>query len=282
LLDPEKFLLIKRGSSQPGAPDTQCAMASRVALSAESALQDGLSEFRLFLQSHPRFCGLSLHSILALEKAARRVDADKGSYIQHMGRDAGGIFILTQGIVEAVTVLPTGEEHLLALLHPGAMLGITAAFVPDRAVRRQNWLAHSDAVLWRIPIPDFRQCAAADPKVVDMVLAAMSARIQWLMDEVAAAAVLPAERKVIRCLLGVNEPPEPRSGHRADLLMVTHSKLALMLGLTRQSVAKVLRDLEARGLVRIERYRISVLSISALQAYGSQRGVARFSAADAS
>lgn len=254
-------------------------MTPSPALATDSLVMDSPSEFGQFLRSHPRFARLSINSVLGLQKAARRVVANKGSCIQHVGSDAGGVFLLTQGVVEAVTVLRTGEEHLLALLHPGALLGITAAFVPDRAMRRQNWLAHSDAVLWRIPIPDFRQCVASDPGMSEMVLSALSARIQWLTDEVAAAAVLPAECKVIRCLLGVGEPPEPRLHRGTAALLVTHSKLALMLGLTRQSVAKVLRDLEARGLVQTERYRVKVLSATALRAYGLQRGAARVSAA---
>jgi CRP-like cAMP-binding protein len=248
-------------------------------LTTDPLVMDSPSEFGQFLRSHPRFARLSINSVLSLQKTAHRVVANKGSCIQHVGSDAGGVFLLTQGVVEAVTVLRTGEEHLLALLHPGALLGITAAFVPDRAMRRQNWLAHSDAVLWRIPIPDFRQCVASDPGMSEMVLSALSARIQWLTDEVAAAAVLPAECKVIRCLLGVGEPPEPQLHRGTAALLVTHSKLALMLGLTRQSVAKVLRDLEARGLVQTERYRVKVLSATALRAYGLQRGAARVSAA---
>lgn len=265
-----------------GVRDTKCVMTSRVAFHRDAVAQNGASELGQFLRTHSRFNRLAMESILGLQKGARRVTADKGSYIQHVGREAGGIFILTQGIVEAVTVLPTGEEHLLAFLHPGAMLGVTAAFVPDLPMRRQNWIAHEDAVLWRMPISVFRQFVAADPQLMRMVLVAMSSRIQWLMDEVAAAAVLPAECKVIRCLLGVNEPPEPRSLDIGNSLMVTHSKLALMLGLSRQSVAKVLRELEQRGLVRIERYRISVLSASALQAYGLQCGAARTSEAGVS
>ncbi len=106
------------------------------------------------------------------------------------------------------------------------------------------------------------------------VLDSMASRIQWLMDEVAAAALLPAQAKVIRCLLGMHEPPEPKLAGRASVLKMTHAKLAQMLGLTRQSVAVVLKDLEARQLIRVERYHIEVLAKSALAEFGAECGAA--------
>lgn len=183
--------------------------------------------------------------------------------------------MLAQGIVEAVTTLNTGDEHLLAFLYPGALLGLTAAFLQEPPLRRQNWHAHTAVLLWRFPVENFRECFFQDRAVATTVMESMAGRIQWLMDEVAAAALLPAQCKVIRCLLGMNAPPEPKSVARSSILKLTHAKLARMLGLTRQSVAVVLKDLEARQLVSVERYNIRVLSKSALAEFGAECGAAR-------
>ena len=132
---------------------------------------------------------------------------------------------------------------MLALLHPGAVLGLTAAFLKTAPVRKQNWVAHSSVALWRIPVEDFRDCCSRDSAMAETMLDSLASRVQWLMDEVAAAAILPARCKVIRCLLGFNLPPEPAANPAHSSVRLTQAKLAQMLGLTRLSVANVLMEL---------------------------------------
>lgn len=233
------------------------------------------SGLKLFMRAQPRFQKWSDATLSQLQSAATPVYRPEGSLVQHAGGNATDIFILTHGVIETWTTLSTGEEHLLALLTEGSLLGLTSMFLPDEPLRRQNWVAHTSVVLWRVPIVVFKQCFNQDSGVAATVLQSMASRIQWLMDEVAATAILPAECKVIRCLLGFSLPPEPSGLSDQPGIKLTHAKLALMLGLTRQSVAQVLKKLEARNLILVERLKIEIISRSALLEYGFECGASR-------
>lgn len=247
-------------------------------MNGDSLPNDSALGLKLFLSTHPRFCRWSENTTQKLESVATSVYRSEGSYVQHAGETVGAVFVLAHGIIEAFSTINTGEEHLLAFLHPGSVLGLTGAFLQETPLRRQNWVAHTPVKLWRIPIRDFKDCFFEDREVADSVLHSMSARIQWLMDEAASLAILPAQCMVIRCLLGMNAPPEPMMAREnGAVFKLTQAKLGLMLGLTRQTVRVVLRDLEVRGLVRIERCNIRVLSYPALSAYGAECGAARLS-----
>lgn len=160
-------------------------------------------------------------------------------------------------------------------LHPGLIMGLPAVFLPEPASRQQTWVAHSEVIYWRIPLTEFKACFWADRAIAESVLRLFSEHIDWLTQTAAKLALLPAQCMVLSCLLDFVPNTDGRNGRPKHPLMLTQTKLAAILGLSRQSVSAVIRDLETRGMVRVTAKNIEIVSEENVRAYAIECGAAR-------
>lgn len=229
----------------------------------------------VFMRSHPKFRGWSAQTLQRFEDAGTRIALPAGAVIHHSGMPAADVCILTEGVVETLTALSSGEEHSTAFWHPGVILGMPAVFMPAGSRRRQTWTAHTDVTFWRVQLDAVRTSFWEDRVMAEAVVAGLGRRIVWLTEELAHATLLPAECKVLAKLLMLNDLEGVAGDGPMHPLRMTQGKLAEILGLTRQSVGRVLKDLENRGLVKIGRFSIDLQSIEGLRAYALECGAAR-------
>lgn len=228
-----------------------------------------------FLRVHSAYSAWAPETHVRLAEVATRVQRPEGVTLLHAGTAAEHVYLLSYGVVEAVTVISSGEQHVSTFMHAGACMGLAALFLKPPVVRQQIWIAHTDVIYWRIPVSDFRECFWSDRVMAESLLHTLAARVVWLTQAVGKATLLPAQCKVLACLLDLAEPTSFGGDGRSQPLKLTQAKLAQMLGLTRQSVSNVLRDLEARGMITVARQKIEVVSSAQLRKYAIECGAAR-------
>jgi CRP/FNR family transcriptional regulator, cyclic AMP receptor protein len=164
--------------------------------------------------------------------------------------DAGdGCYQLDQGLLKVVVASPSGEERIIAILGPGAIVGELAMI--DGLPRSASVVALHDCVLRFVSREAFKQCANTGPETHQVLLAMLAARLRQVDEALAATTFLTVKARVARALLELAEYiGQPSSaGHIVFHEKISHADLAAMAGVARENVSRVLGEWRRRKLV---------------------------------
>jgi CRP/FNR family transcriptional regulator, cyclic AMP receptor protein len=199
----------------------------------------------------------------SLARQARKINCPKGHIINADALNGDAFYLLVKGVFELQITVASGRRQLLTNMHPGVLFGLTSVYAAIPSDDRQELVANTESVVWRIPFEPFNDCLLQDRAMLRTVLANLASSTRMLIDEVANCSLLTAHGRVARCLLmSASEPAYHVLGHRAGSLplRLSQADLARMLGLSRQSVGNILREFESARLVELGRERIELLS----------------------
>jgi CRP-like cAMP-binding protein len=186
----------------------------------------------------------------------------KGDILFHEGDPGDSIHLIVEGRVAARSTTPTGESVTFAVVGPGEMIGELA--VLGAAARRTLTVVALEPVyslaLRREVFDSLRQ---RHPAIDRALIAMLAARVEALSDRLREALFVPADKRVIRQLVGLVEQYGTRNG--AVHIPLTQADIAHMAGTTRPTANRVLRGLVADGVVRLRRGRIEIANVPALR-----------------
>jgi CRP/FNR family cyclic AMP-dependent transcriptional regulator len=189
--------------------------------------------------------------------------------------DAGdGCYRLDQGLLKAVVASRRGEERIIAILGPGAIVGELAMI--DGLPRSASVVALHDCVLRFVSREAFMQCANTHAEIHQVLLAILAARLRQVDEALAATTFLTVKARVARALLELAEHiGEPLGGHIVFNERISHADLAAMAGVARENVSRVLSEWRRRKLVTGSSRRFCLDNLAALKREmksGSERG----------
>ena len=181
--------------------------------------------------------------------------------------DAGdGCYRLDQGLLKVVVTSPRGEERIVAILGPGAVVGELAMI--DRLPRSASVVALRDSVLRFITREVFEKSVKAHPEAYQALLEILASRLRQADETLAAASFLTVKARVARALLELAELVGKPSGRGRVVLdeKISQVDLAAMAGVARENVNRVLGEWRRRNLVVIgDSSRYYVNDIAALK-----------------
>ena len=188
-----------------------------------------------------------------------------GEIICHEGDLADTMHFVVEGRVVARRASEAGDVHAYSLMGPGQAFGELGMI---RAGRRRTVTieAIERTVTMTLAYADFERLCAGHPEVNRLLLRLLVARIDRLTDALMEALHAPAEQRVIRRLVnlcGVYSTPAQRSS--PVTVSLNQTGLAELAGVTRPTANRVLRRLEAEGVVELHRGRITVHDLQALR-----------------
>ena len=113
---------------------------------------------------------------------------------------------------------------------------------------------------------DFDALCRAHPAIQRGVSTLLAARVRRLSEHLSEALFLPAEARIVRRLVDLAD--EYGSGPRADRVVIplSQTEVAELAGAARPTTNRVLRALEAAGVVALHRGRVEVTDRDALRA----------------
>jgi CRP/FNR family cyclic AMP-dependent transcriptional regulator len=144
---------------------------------------------------------------------------------------------------------PRGEEPIIAILGPGAIVGELAMI--DGLPRSASVVALHDCALRFVSRENFKQCVKTHPETWETLLAILAARLRQVDEDLAAAAFLTVKARVARALVQLAEYiGQPCSeGHIVFHERISQADLAAMAGVARENVSRVLGEWRRRKLV---------------------------------
>lgn len=202
-----------------------------------------------------------------LLQPARRVQLARGERLFARGDANSGLYAVLSGAISVGAVGPSGKEALVAVAEAPQWFGEIA--VIDGGPRTHNADAREASTLLWLPLADLHALLAEDPRRWQAFGQLAMEKLRALFTSVEELALLPAPARVARRLLSLaTAHGQLAEGQSRGALQLNQEQLGAMLALTRQTVNLVLKDFEARGLLRCQYGRIDILDAEALAREG--------------
>lgn len=215
--------------------------------------------------ANPWFAGLSARNRQALLTAAELVHLRAGEMLYRQGDAPGGFFGIVSGSFKVSTLREDGKEGILVVIEPGNWLGETSLF--DGLQRPHDVTALGPAEVLVVGQPAFDQLMAS-PAFARAMCVLLTSRVRLLYGLVEDTMLRAISTRVARRLLALARGDSAVLKDSRSVLPVSQEALAMMLGVTRQTLSKELKLLVRDGVVRIGYGRLEILSLSALEARG--------------
>jgi CRP/FNR family cyclic AMP-dependent transcriptional regulator len=212
-----------------------------------------------FLASIPLFSGLQRDEIQKFADLTRERSYPKGSVILFQDDPGDSLFVLRAGRVKVVLIGEDGREVILGVLEPGAHFGELALI--DDQPRSAHVIAMEDAQLLILRREDFRRRVEANPSVAWALLSELSRRLRRADVKIGGLVLLDVPGRIARLLLDLAD----ESGSEAIDKPLTHQTIAQMIGASRETVSRAMKEFQDAGLITVERRRIAVGDREALE-----------------
>lgn len=214
-----------------------------------------------------RRCLLFAHaettSLLIVADKLRTRHYRRNEVIFHQGDPGDSLHILASGAVKIVLPSAEGDEAIIATLRPGDFFGELALL--DGAPRSATTTALEATETLVLPRATFRELLDADPRLRDALYTGLATELRRLTGHVEELHFLDLAGRLAMRLSRLAAEASPNSHGEVRLdWPYTQSDLAAMIGGTRQTVNKLLSDLVAEGLVRVERDTLVIADVDRL------------------
>jgi CRP/FNR family transcriptional regulator len=216
------------------------------------------------LKRVPLFSGLTDND---LEKIARNTvlrHYRRNSTVFVEGERVHTFYFIQSGIVKVTKVDDNGNEQVICLLKKEDMFPHVGFF--GNSPYCGTAITVTDSQLLAIPTDDFDRLLDSNPLIAKSVMKMMDKRLLYMKKRLQEVISGDVQRKVVITLLRLVEEYGIR---REDGVFVsiplTHQDFANMLGMSRESVTRVLNQLKKDQLLDINRKGILIYNLDALQ-----------------
>jgi CRP-like cAMP-binding protein len=218
-----------------------------------------ISQTADFLATIPLFNGLQRDELQRFADLTRERSYPKGSVILFQDDPGDSLFVLRSGRVKVVLIGEDGREVILGVLEPGAHFGELALI--DDQPRSAHVIAMEDANLLILRREDFRRRVEANPSVAWALLTELSRRLRRADVKIGGLVLLDVPGRIARLLLDLAD----EAGNDMIEKPLTHQTIAQMIGASRETVSRAMKEFQDSGLITVERRKIAVGDREALE-----------------
>jgi len=205
-----------------------------------------------FLATVPLLSGLDATEVARFAELTRERSYPRGSVILFEDDPGDSLFIVRHGRVKVVLIGEDGREVILGLLGPGAHFGELS--IIDGAPRSAHVIATEDSQLIVLRREDFRRRVNESPAVAWALLVELSRRLRRADEQIGSLVLLDVDGRIARLLLDA----AAEAGGSAIEKRLTHQTIAQMIGASRETVSRAMRNFQDQGLIRVEHRQISI------------------------
>ena len=217
------------------------------------------------LRRVPIFTSLGAGQILEISRVARRQRYDRDDVVFYQGDPGDTFYVILQGQVKVSVSSSEGQEAILVMLDAGDSFGEFALL--DEQPRSATIQATRPTEVIAIRKEEFHRIIRQSPEIALGLLRVMTKRLRDTDQLVQDAAFLDVAERLAKKLLSLVEQHGRITGRGIELdIHLTQQDLAAMIGATRESVNKQLGAFRDRGILAVDRQRITILRPEALRA----------------
>jgi len=225
--------------------------------------QDSAFDVPRYLAALPLFQDMAPDQLRRVAAASQLRRLARGEMVFRVGDRCAEFYVTVFGQIKLFALSAGGQEKVVELVGPGMSFAEAPMFVGG--AHRVNGQTLADTLLLAISKQTVLAEIAHDPDFALRMLAALSRRQHRLMEDVEAYSLHSGLRRVVDFLLHELEGSGP-AGTTVSL-PASKATVALRLSLTPEYFSRVLHQLEAAGLLRIDKRTISIHSPQCLRAF---------------
>lgn len=212
------------------------------------------------------FSGLSTEFQEALLAAAsvRTVSVDERLFSR--GDAPDGLYAALEGAIRVTGLGTSGKEAVLAVVEPPQWFGEIAVF--DGLARTHDAIAAVESKVLHVPSGALDALLAANPQWWRDLALLVTAKLRLAFVMMEDTALLPLAPRVARRLVLMAEGYGEWSDRSRRVVKVRQEILAAMVSSSRQTTNQVLKELEARGLIKLSYGEIEILDLEGLRREG--------------
>ena len=171
-----------------------------------------------------------------------------GEALFRAGDLGDGCYRIQTGLVKVVVASKRGEERIISLLGPDAIVGELSMI--DGGPRSASVIAIADCSLSFLSRAKFQTCIDSRPELTSYLVKTLAGRLREADDSLAATTFLSVKGRLARALLNVAEyVGEERGGGIQLRLKISQGDLAAMAGVARENVSRTMSEWRKRDVV---------------------------------
>lgn len=198
----------------------------------------------------PLFAGLSDADLAAVAGLCRERSYPKGSVIVFEDDPGDAMYLVASGQVKVVHIAEDGREVILSVMGAGAFFGEMA--VIDDEPRSAHVIAMEESVLLILRREDFYSQLKQSPDTAIALLRELSSRLRNADEKIANLVLLDVNGRVANLLLRMADEEDGELITRR----LTHHTIAQMIGSSRETVSRTMRNLVDREIIDVTRRQI--------------------------
>lgn len=212
-----------------------------------------------FLATVPLFSRLDPGELARFAEVTREKHYPKASVILFEDDPGDSLYIVREGRVKVVLVGEDGREVILGMLGVGEHFGELSLI--DDQPRSAHVIAMEDSLLLVLRRDDFRRRVDASPQVAWSLLIELSRRLRRADGKIGGLVLLDVPGRIARLLLDF---AAEHDGTKIEKPL-THQTIAQMIGASRETVSRAMREFQDDGWIAVERRTISIANRAALE-----------------
>ena len=211
----------------------------------------------------PLFNGLEREELECIRTELGQLNVPRGTVLYRRGERCSGIHVVVSGHVKVVLGTANGAEKVVELAGPGQTLGETAVFL-DRP-HKTSAETLSDSRLLHIAKHQVFAAVQKHPGFAQRIIAGLSHRLDRFISDFESLTLHSGTERVANYLLSHLDGSAARL-HAAVTLPASKGVIASRLNLTQEHFSRILHDLAAIDLIRVDGRDITIPNVDQLRA----------------
>ena len=211
----------------------------------------------------PLFRGVGRANVALVASYAHIEHCQRGALIARNGERLPGVIALAYGLAKLVLPRRNGEEKVLRFLGANESFGEAVALLERPC--SLDVVALADTMLVVIPVRPLQQLQERDVTFANNLVRTLAEGQVRLLREIDARIGCSGAKRLAAYLESLAEP-QTESDACAIQLPVTKTALASRLGITKETMSRLLRDMKEQGLIAVTGASITILDRARLAA----------------
>jgi CRP/FNR family cyclic AMP-dependent transcriptional regulator len=203
------------------------------------------------LRTVPIFSELTDGDIASLGRLSSRRRFPKDTVVFFENEEGDFFFMILEGRIKVTILGDDGREVILSMLGPGDFFGEMALL--DNEPRSATAIAVEDSELLSLHRTDFQTVLSDKNSIAASLMRILSGRLRRANHQISTLALLDVYGRVARVIVDMaREEGRRLKDGRIAFRRATHQEIANRIGTTRETVTRMLKDLERQGLIHVE------------------------------
>jgi CRP/FNR family cyclic AMP-dependent transcriptional regulator len=215
------------------------------------------------MHANPWFSALPRDEQEALLRGSGVIQLKSGECLFRQGDRPNGFYGVNKGRLKASTIRENGKEAILAVIEAGNWFGQMSMISGAPHAHNVVALGHATVLVARPQAFDTLMNGAAFARAVAQL---QSTHTSWLYRIIDDSAARTTRARIARRLLLMASGDMTTAQQGREEISVSQEMLAMMLDITRQTLALELKAMAAKGAISLHYGRIQILSREALLA----------------